>query len=210
MARSLALLAALAGAAIAAETTTINMIVMGDKSPFVGSVIKADSSATTVHVQCPKNTPSESCGLPPDGATITQGASTWQWNWGFSDSVLGVFTQNANCKLEPAKDLASCTVVKTSASVTQSTQTVESGYSSIMYPVTITDGADKLSAAPGAGATNTIAVSPTASVTSGSGGASKTSAGAAATSTNAAAGPMVTRNAVLAGVAAAVGGVLAL
>lgn len=90
MVRALPLLAALAGSALAAETTTINLLVLGDKSPFVGSVINADSSATTVAVKCPSKTPSDECGLPPDGATITQGEKTWQWNYGYSDSEQGI------------------------------------------------------------------------------------------------------------------------
>jgi hypothetical protein len=90
MLRTLPLLALLAGSAIAADTTTIKLIVLGDESPFVGSVINADSTATTVALKCAPGTPSENCGLPPDGATITQGESTWQWNYGFSDSMAGV------------------------------------------------------------------------------------------------------------------------
>lgn len=87
---ALPLLAALAGSAVAAETTTVKILVLGDESPFVGSVVNVDSSATTFAVQCPSGTPSDECGLPPGGATITQGESTWQWSLGMSNSEMGV------------------------------------------------------------------------------------------------------------------------
>lgn len=90
MLRALPVLAALAGAAVAADTTVIKVIILGDQTPFVGSVINADSSATTVLVQCTAGTNSNDCGLPQGGATITQGTSTWQWNYGYSDSDQGV------------------------------------------------------------------------------------------------------------------------
>lgn len=81
-----------------------------------------------------------------------------------------------------------------------------------MYPVTITGGADKLSAAPGATVTDSgsdTATQSAPSKTSSAGEANKTDSSATSkTGTNA--GPMITQNAVLAGVAAVVGGVLAL
>lgn len=89
--------------------------------------------------------------------------------------------------------------------MTSTSETTDTGYKTLMYPVTITAGVDKLSAAPGA--TVTTGGSNTAAQTTASNTASKTGA-AASTSTNA--GPVVTQNAVLAGVAAVVGGVLAL
>ncbi|TWU76437.1 hypothetical protein ED733_007015 [Metarhizium rileyi] len=218
MIRALPLLVSIAGSAIAAETTTIKLIVIGDKSPLVGSVINADSSATTVAVQCSSGTPSDECGLPPDGATITQGENTWQWNYGMSNSELGVFTQKANCKLDPSKDVAACSVEVTRGSEVMSTETTETDYKTLMYPVTVTAGADKLSASPGASPTNSGPNSATAtspsqtagtSATSGTTEASKT--GAAVTSTTGKnAAPAVTQNAVLAGFAAVVGGVLAM
>ncbi|EFY87547.1 hypothetical protein J3458_002151 [Metarhizium acridum] len=216
---ALPLLAALAGSAVAAETTTVKILVLGDESPLVGSVVNADSSATTFAVQCPSGTPSDECGLPPDGATITQGESTWQWNYGMSNSELGVFTQKANCKLDPSKDVAACSVEITEGSQVTSSETTESGYKTSMFPVTITAGADKLSASPRASATNggSNSVSETAagkttqaSKTSSAGEVGKPGEAAATSTTGKNAAPAVTQNAVLAGVAAIVGGVLAI
>ncbi|KAK8931899.1 hypothetical protein VCV18_000428 [Metarhizium anisopliae] len=198
----LPLLAALASSAVAAETTTVKILVLGDESPFVGSVVNVDSSATTFAVQCPSGTPSDECGLPPGGATITQGET--------------------NCKLDPSKDVAACKIEFTEGSQVTSSEVTESGYKTSMFPVTITAGADKLSASPGASATNGGSNSASETATAKTTQASKTSktsstgeAGqpgeAAATSTTGKnAAPAVTQNAVLAGVAAIVGGVLAM
>ena len=99
---------------------------------------------------------------------------------------------------------------------------VITGYKTLMIPVTVTAGVDKLSAAPGATQTGLQAtptgtaastMSTAASATA-SGSGSKTGFSASATgspsSTTNAAGPMVTQNAVLAGVAAVVGGAMML
>ncbi|KHN95830.1 uncharacterized protein MAM_06192 [Metarhizium album ARSEF 1941] len=211
MVRAVSFVAVLAGSAMAAETTTVSFLVPGDKSPLVGSVVNVDSSATTLAVHCPSGTPSDECGLPQIGATITQGESTWEWNYGMSQSQLGVFTQKANCKLDPSKHVAACTIDVTAASEGTSTQTTVTGYETSMYPVTITAGAEKLSASPGGSARNggsnsTSATATAASTASATGG----SGTAAATTTTRNLAPAMTQNAVLAGVAAIVGGVLVL
>ncbi|QUC22572.1 uncharacterized protein UV8b_06813 [Ustilaginoidea virens] len=169
MARSLGLLASLASlAALASAETTVKLLVLGDESPFVGSVVKADPSVTTVLVKCLHET-SDSCGLPPGGATITQGLSTWHWGYSFSSGDVTPVTLQvqADCKLDPDKELASCAVMLTQSSV-ESSETVETSYSTLMYPVTITAGADKLPASPAAVASDTNSMGPTASAGSGS------------------------------------------
>lgn len=96
------------------------------------------------------------------------------------------------------------------------TADVMTGYSTVMIPVTITAGVDKLSAAPGATATGTNTnAAPTASTgsspTSTPTGTDKgTSAASTSTTSGNAAAAMVTQNAVLAGVAAVVGGAMML
>ncbi|KAK2612486.1 hypothetical protein QQS21_001424 [Conoideocrella luteorostrata] len=217
MVRPLSLVAAVAGTALAADTTTINVLIIGDKAPFVGSVVKAEPQATTLEVKCKPGTPSESCGLPAEGATIVQGPSTWMWTYSMSNKESG-FTQDANCQLDPPKDLASCKVTVTQdidgKRTTQSSASVQSGYKSWQYPVVITAGANLLSASPGATPTGDVsATSPAQSsaATVATNQPSRTDAAAASSTkgTNAA-GPMATKNAVLAGVVAVVGGVLAL
>lgn len=119
----------------------------------------------------------------------------------------------ANCKLDPAKDEARCTVMFTEGTNTKSTQTVVK-YSESMKPVQITAGAEKLTAAntndASASASASATPAPTASGSTSGNAVSKTSAAASSSTGTNAAGPMVTQNAVWVGVAAVVGGVLAL
>ncbi|KAG6007548.1 hypothetical protein E4U21_005849 [Claviceps maximensis] len=102
-----------------------------------------------------------------------------------------------DCKLDSAADQATCTIVAASGTLSTGTiSTVISGYMHMTVPVTITAGADKLTASSDPSPTGTSASA-----------ASLASATATATATNAA-GMVVARNgAVWAGVVA---GVLAL
>ncbi|POR38817.1 Uncharacterized protein TPAR_00998 [Tolypocladium paradoxum] len=232
MARSLALLAALAGAAVAADsTTTLSLLV-----PFydvhslglVGSIVGANSAVTTFAVGCAPGTPRMSCDVPgPGSLTFLQGPSTWVQLLVHSDGI-STYTLDTNCKFDPAQDVATChnsvSQQDRDGTLQSETATVMTGYSSLMIPVTITAGVEKLSAAPGATAAgiNTNSA-PTASTQAGTdttssptftltpAGTSKgTSAASTPTKSSNAAGPMVTQNAVLAGVAAVVGGAMML
>jgi hypothetical protein len=76
MARSLALLA-LAGAVVAAQSTTVSLLLpYGDAQTIVASVVAADSTATTYLFGCAPGTDSNDCGYP-SSQTVTQGPSTW-------------------------------------------------------------------------------------------------------------------------------------
>lgn len=81
MSRTLLLLGA-AAAAVAQSTTVSFILPMLDPQPLVGSVIDADSTATTAAVGCAPDTPSESCGLT-DSLTVTQGPSTYAMSYSF-------------------------------------------------------------------------------------------------------------------------------
>ena len=78
MVRSLALLAAVAGAASAADsTTTVSLLLpMFDPQPLVASVVKADATITAFAIACAPDTPAEKCGVPGT-QVIWQGPSTW-------------------------------------------------------------------------------------------------------------------------------------
>ncbi|KAG6183555.1 hypothetical protein E4U36_002615 [Claviceps purpurea] len=181
---------------------TIPVLFFGDKFPMAGSVIASDTSAVTLAVQCPTGLTSEDCGLPSGGVTITQGSSTWGLGFEGPKETDGTnIVGTENCKLDPVADAATCTGTANIQGTAMDSNTVLSGYKHMMYPVTITAGAEKLAASGDGGAsamltTGTATATGTATVTS--------------TRTNAA-GAMVTQNAaVLAGVVAVVGGVLAL
>ena len=133
-------------------------------------------------------------------------------------------TQDVNCKLDSAKDVATCDAFESrdngKTKLQSSTQSVLESYLKSVLPVTVTAGVDKLSAAPGATATGSGAnpspsasagSSPSASATGTNKGDSAASASTtASTKSGNAAAAMVTQNAVLAGVAAVVGGAMML
>lgn len=76
MVRSLVVLGA-AAALAAGQSTTIDLFLpMFDKQKLVGSVVDADSTATTYAIACPSGANSDDCGLS-ESQTVTQGPSTW-------------------------------------------------------------------------------------------------------------------------------------
>lgn len=118
--------------------------------------------------------------------------------------------QDMRCKLDPKKDMAYCTVeqVAVLSDITSSTSTAtsESGYKSMLIPITVTAGVNKLSGGGDASPTGTDATSADKPKATGA-QATETSSDAAATPVHSdnAAGPMVTQNVILAA-AAVVGG----
>lgn len=75
---------------MAADSTTISMLLPGDPAPYVGSVVKVDQSVTTVVVKCKPGTPSEDCGAPEDGFTVAQGPSTWHYTQSYTGDDSGL------------------------------------------------------------------------------------------------------------------------
>lgn len=75
----LARLAVLAGTA-AAQTTTVDFLMIGkDYFDSVGSVVKIESSITTVAIGCAPDRPTSTCAVGSQSATIIQGPSTYRW-----------------------------------------------------------------------------------------------------------------------------------
>ncbi|KAL5083573.1 hypothetical protein Trisim1_001320 [Trichoderma cf. simile WF8] len=184
MARSLALLA-LSGAAIAAQSTTVSLLLpAADPQKLVGSVIGVDSAATTYAYGCAPGQPADKCGFE-SSQTITQGPTTWIYTNTYGDDEGGRYTEGGHCKLSSAADVASCTMSMSATDSTGSIITIitsvgtASDFLSFQLPVTITAGLEKLQAAPGASATDSsAAAAPTNSNTS----ASETSQTTAASS----------------------------
>lgn len=132
-------------------------------------------------------------------------------------------TQNISCDLDYEQDSIDCIIQLTTWSdgvtdTISAERQMPSKLSDMIFPVTITGGMDKISAAPAATATDSAAtatidqttlatansqVSESASTTGREEAASTTISGNAAS-------PMITQNALLAGVAAVVGGVMIL
>ncbi|KAG6114165.1 hypothetical protein E4U13_003477 [Claviceps humidiphila] len=188
------------------SSPTIPILFFGDEFPMVGSVIASGASAVTLSVQCSAGLTSEKCGLPGGGGlTITQGSRTWGLGYEGPKETDGTnIVGTENCKLDPVADAATCTATASIQGTAMDSKTVLSGYKHMMYPVTITAGAEKL-AASGDGGASAMLTTATATAT----GTRTGTATVTSTRTNAA-GSMVTQNAaVLAGVMAVVGGMLA-
>ncbi|KAG6039098.1 hypothetical protein E4U41_003295 [Claviceps citrina] len=190
--------------ATATATTTLKIFFLGlDKMPLAGSVIAADAAAVTLALECAPDTASDVCGLPRGGLTVTQGPKTWRVEVKLPmETGTAVISQEANCLIDPAADRATCTAAVPSGASYETVQTVVPGFASMMVPVAITAGAEKLVATKTSGGASAGAAHTAASGT----------VSASGTAGNAA-GPMVTQNPVVAGVAAVVAvvaGVLAL
>ncbi|KAH7221199.1 hypothetical protein BKA60DRAFT_680059 [Fusarium oxysporum] len=221
MARSLALLAG-ALATVAAQTTTVEFLLpMFDPQPLDGSVVAVKGGATTLAIHCP-DAKATNCGLAGT-STIVGGPSTIEYSYTMHPEVDGFdggeIKQNMGCVLDPKKDVATCSVHQVAVlsgitDVTSMTDSV-SGYKSLLMPITVTAGVNKLngnddaSATEAAGSEATSADKPKDTGAKATDAADTTTASsdAAATpvSSDNAAGPMITQNAILAA-AAVVGG----
>ncbi|KAM6482535.1 hypothetical protein HDV62DRAFT_390568 [Trichoderma sp. SZMC 28011] len=239
MARSLALVALFGAAAMAAQSTTVDLLLPYTlRHAYFGSVIGADSTATTYAYGCAPGLngikpDDEDCGFG-HSQTVTQGPSTWLYTSSYTVEE-GSVTLSGHCKLSSAVDLGSCTVytyaTSTDGSATSYTSSSTQPFLTFQVPVTITAGLEKLKATPGASATDSSTPAPTSTgasetsettvssgavsttvaeqTTSVSSGTSTSSTTAAPSSTNAA-GLVSAQKGLLAGVAAVVGGVMML
>jgi hypothetical protein len=63
---------------VAAQSSTVveMLLPMLDVQNIEGSVISAGPTATSVRINCPSGTPSDDCGLPPQGFEFLYGPST--------------------------------------------------------------------------------------------------------------------------------------
>lgn len=84
MARSLALLA-LSGTAMAAQSTTVSLLLPVDPRKLVGSVIGVDSAATTYACGCAPGVAADECFFK-SSQTITQGPTTYIHTDTYSDA----------------------------------------------------------------------------------------------------------------------------
>ncbi|KAI9167059.1 hypothetical protein HJFPF1_03178 [Paramyrothecium foliicola] len=217
MARSLALFV-FAGV-VAAQTTVDIFLPMADAQALDASIVGSDASLTTYKVTCPTTAPADECGMPLEGLTVSQGPSSWAMTYGMDD-VDGVYTQAVACKLDLEKDAASCSMTASQeydgTTSTTSDATVETGVLASFIPVTITAG--DVAAAPASTTTgprtsndsgNTASETSTLATQTSSSDSSEDATSTPSPTDNAA-GPMATKNVVLAGVAALVGGVMML
>ncbi|KAK3353594.1 hypothetical protein B0T25DRAFT_518630 [Lasiosphaeria hispida] len=220
-ASTLLLLPALAGLTLAQSTTVVTLALpFADSQKIEASVIGAGAAATTYFIACPSGTDDTECGLG-DGMTVTEGPSTLAYEYTRAKE----FHITIQCAIKG--DDATCAADYSSGSSTEvETETIAdwSGYRTV--PVTVTAGAELLGSGSGSGS-NSATPTPSASlstalstavksgdvlVTAPAGTSTRagTGAGAGTTSSSTAGVPRVTQHAVLAGVAAVVGGAMML
>ncbi|KAK8050118.1 hypothetical protein PG994_011848 [Apiospora phragmitis] len=200
----------------AAQTTGMNLFLPGvEGDNFQASVISAMTKPPMIEyfVKCAPN--ADDCGLGP-GASVTMAPGSYAF--GLNEG--SAFTMSVNCEVE--QDTAVCTHMAAGPEANEpgtATETMtDFNTDEFFQAVTITAGLEKLAAATGGSAasqpTQTVASSSSPSPSSGaaSAAASPSSGGAAPTSssTGGAALPQITQHAVLAGVAALMGGAMAL
>lgn len=159
-----------------AQTTTLTIPAIGyDQVSFLASVVTANSAATTLSLACPKG---EECGLFPNH-TIVYGPSTY--NMDMSDPYSD-FTATQDCVIAPSSAVCKETAGGSEANFPgSSTETYEATDIASMI-LTVTKGAEKLTASAAA----TPVPSSMASATSGSGASRSTASVAQSTSSNSA------------------------
>ncbi|KAF2114726.1 hypothetical protein BDV96DRAFT_84102 [Lophiotrema nucula] len=147
-----------------AQTTTLTLPFYGyDDMPIVGSIVSADSSATILQLACVEGTDASDCGLFPY-QTLTYGPSTYHMDM----SVPGDgFTMTQDCVVATSSAVCKESAGGSEANDPGSSTTTYEGSDVTGLPVTVTSGAEKLTAS--------APLRPTASATTGS-GASQTAA----------------------------------
>ncbi|RSL48186.1 hypothetical protein CEP53_009626 [Fusarium sp. AF-6] len=205
MFRSLALLAGAVAAVAAAETKTVKWWIPEDieTKGYKASVVSIDGEDTTLAVNKDSTTGIIASGPSTLTTTIT------------IETEDAVNYQEYHCELNPDKDQAICThqvsMSRNNNIVNDVSDTTVESYQETMAPIIVTAGADELSEE-----NTTAADKPSADEASVTNDASSATAAskpkvteAEATSSGNAA-PMMTQNAVFAGVAVVVGGVVVL
>ncbi|KAJ9639095.1 uncharacterized protein PV06_07352 [Exophiala oligosperma] len=202
----------LAGAAAAQSSSVVSVFFPGlDSQTLLGSVIKSDSSKTTMAVACPSGTDSNDCGIV-GAITVTVGASTFHAQESFESTSVIIDckvsgTTAADCAetyVGPAGLIATDapSLTNTDASFdTSITSTVTSttlGPTDMSYvPVTLTDSLGDGSGSSTTASTGASGSSSTASATSGgasSSSSSKTSGSSGTSSGSGSATPTADNN----------------
>ncbi|KAM6533260.1 hypothetical protein FALCPG4_006266 [Fusarium falciforme] len=195
MVRSLALLAGAVAVVAAAETKTVKWWIPEDieTKGYKASVVSIDGEDTTLAVNKDSTT-----GIIASGPSTLTAAITIE-----TDDAMNY--QEYHCELDPDKDQASCThqvSMSRNGNIIQdvSDTTVES-YQEKMAPIIVTAGAEKLGDEE-----NTTAADESSAAEASATAAPKPKATEAEATSSGNAAPMMTQNAVFAGVAAVVGG----
>ncbi|KAL2024511.1 hypothetical protein VTK56DRAFT_7554 [Thermocarpiscus australiensis] len=204
---SLLFAAGLAGLSAAQSTSVVNLLMpLADPQSLAGSVVSAGPTATTYFVTCPTGADSTDCGLG-DGVSLVNGPSTASYAMSSGPNTI-----MAQCKLD--HETADCTgTIAVDGTITSTTERL-TGYTSLLLPVTLTAGLEKLSAATTGGASPTVTSTNPGSSSAVTGTSPSSSSSAAVTGTNPSSSsstagvPRITQNAVVMGAAALIGGAM--
>lgn len=167
----IALGAALATSALAADTTEINIFNAGETTvpitAVAASIINVQNDLTTLAFDCKGGEPTADCGLD-DPVTITVGPSTFTQSAVFSTKTQGIgakYTLVQDCDITSSTQSAVCSIsvrveassgaVKTATSA--SAVTTWSSEEIYYEPLTITAGMEKLNPTASVGPTTTTA-----------------------------------------------------
>ncbi|KAL2148482.1 hypothetical protein VTH82DRAFT_2036 [Thermothelomyces myriococcoides] len=198
----------LASVGLAAAQSSVVTVLLPQFNPQAidASVIAAAPTATTYRLNCPPGADSSDCGVPPE-YELVYGPSTF----GFTVAIEDDSAATAACKINLSRDTADCVGTVTEGSSSTVTSEIITGLSSLLMPITVTAGLDKLAASTtGAGTSPTTAASTGTSTSTSTSTSSGAAESTAATSSTQSGGvpPQITQNAVLVGAAALVGGAM--
>ncbi|KAM0328142.1 hypothetical protein ACHAQA_005548 [Verticillium albo-atrum] len=215
-------LLALLGAAVAEDVVVTVIMPLFYQPGYIGaSVIDVSEDATTFALGCQSQVPKTECAIT-EAVTLVAGPSTMAMTAVLAyESTEIPITMTAECEIDVAANEATCTQYQTLATESSVETTVIPDIASFSSPLTITAGTEKLTDVPGAEASATASGSAAETSSTPTGSASESAAtedsastagGEATTTTDDgnAALPRMTQNAVLAGVAAVVGGAMML
>ncbi|RSL87505.1 hypothetical protein CEP51_002207 [Fusarium floridanum] len=203
MVHSLTLLASAVTIVAAAQTKTVKWWIPEniETKGYKASVVSIDGEDTTLAVNKDSTTGIIASGLSTLTAAIT------------IETEDAVNYQEYHCELNPDKDQAICThqvsMSRNNNIVNDVSDTTVESYQETMAPIIVTAGADKLSEEENTTVVDKSSAADEASVTddaSSATAASKPKATEAEATSSGNAAPMMTQNAVFAGVAAVVGG----
>ncbi|KAG9255852.1 uncharacterized protein F5Z01DRAFT_672500 [Emericellopsis atlantica] len=131
---------------VAAQTTTVDIMLMGSDTEAVhASVVAVEDALTTFAMDCDDQ---NSCGLVPK--TIIQGDGTFSAQLTLlpEDGYAGTIIQDFSCDEDRKADVLSCTVMQNGVAdgttLSQSTTATLEGLSELYQPVPVTGGVEKL------------------------------------------------------------------
>ncbi|KAI6783393.1 uncharacterized protein J7T54_004420 [Emericellopsis cladophorae] len=128
---------------VAAQTTTVDIMLMGSEAKAVhASVVAVEDALTTFAMDCDDQ---DSCGLVP--RTIIQGDGTFSAQLIMSPAD-GSIIQDISCDADRKADVLSCTVMQSGqvdgTTLSTSTEGTMEGLSELYQPVPVTGGVEKL------------------------------------------------------------------